>query len=100
MEISLAEVENCNQCTPRVVWQALNHGSGTGGQPGNSLRKALPMYPRYLIPISLVKKPSAVMLRRNEKNATPWLREGSTIALRRYAILSRISFCCSGEQSR
>jgi 7,8-dihydropterin-6-yl-methyl-4-(beta-D-ribofuranosyl)aminobenzene 5'-phosphate synthase len=35
------------------------------------------MYPRYLIPISLVKNPSAVYLRSVEKNPIPGLSVGS-----------------------
>src|SRR3989442_12911429 len=32
-----------------------NYTSGTAGQPGNSFKNVLPIYPKYLIPISLVK---------------------------------------------
>jgi hypothetical protein len=39
------------------------------------------MYPRYLIPISLVKNPSAVYLRSVEKNSIPGLSLGSFLCV-------------------
>lgn len=59
---------------------ASNHyASGTGGHPGKSFMKTLPTYPRYSMPISLVKKPSAVNLRSSEKNSIPCPRLGSIL---------------------
>jgi len=69
------------------------YASGTAGHPGNSDKKVFPMYPRYSIPMSLVKKPSAVNLRRKLKNSIPCPKLESFFAFFRYAIRSRISFC-------
>src|SRR6185437_13814045 len=51
----------------RYPQRLYHYDSGGGGQPGKSRRKVLPMYCRSLMPISLVKKPSQVILRSRAK---------------------------------